>query len=29
MLDEANAALAENAQHYLDNPLDIKEKRSV
>ena len=23
MLDEANAGLAENAQHYLDNPQDI------
>ena len=28
MLDEANAALAENAQHYLDNPLDIKDRDS-
>ena len=23
MLDEANVALAENAQHYLDNPFDV------
>jgi hypothetical protein len=28
MLDEANAALAENAQHYLDNPLDINDRDS-
>lgn len=27
-LDEANAALAENAQHYLDNPLDIIDRDS-
>lgn len=27
-LDEANAALAENAQHYLDNPLDIVDRDS-
>ena len=28
MLDEANAALAENAQHYLDNPKDINDRDS-
>jgi len=28
MLDEANAALAENAQHYLDNPRDINDRDS-
>ena len=28
MLDEANAALAENAQHYLDNPKDIPDRDS-
>jgi len=28
MLDDANAALAENAQHYLDNPLDINDRDS-
>ena len=28
MLEEANAALAENAQHYLDNPLDINDRDS-
>ncbi|MBT5831863.1 MAG: hypothetical protein HOH77_16885 [Candidatus Latescibacteria bacterium] len=28
MLDEANAGLAENAQHYLDNPLDINDRDS-
>ena len=28
MLDEANAALVENAQHYLDNPLDIIDRDS-
>ena len=28
MLDEANAALAENAQHYLDNPKDINDRYS-
>ncbi|MDE0834780.1 MAG: hypothetical protein OSA84_00330 [Akkermansiaceae bacterium] len=28
MLDEANAALAENAQHYLDNPMDINDRDS-
>ncbi|HCK11398.1 MAG: hypothetical protein CME21_20935 [Gemmatimonadetes bacterium] len=28
MLDEANAALAENAQHYIDNPLDILDRDS-
>jgi hypothetical protein len=28
MLDEANAALAENAQHYLDNPLDVNDRDS-
>lgn len=28
MLDEANAALAENAQHYLDHPLDINDRDS-
>ena len=27
-LEEANAALAENAQHYLDNPLDINDRDS-
>lgn len=27
-VDEANAALAENAQHYLDNPLDIHDRDS-
>lgn len=28
MLDEANAALAENAQHYLDHPEDINDRDS-
>ena len=28
MLDSANAALAENAQHYLDHPLDINDRDS-
>ena len=28
LLDEANAALAENAQHYLDNPKDINDRDS-
>ena len=28
MLDEANDALAENAQHYLDNPRDINDRDS-
>lgn len=28
MIDEANAALVENAQHYLDNPLDIIDRDS-
>lgn len=28
MLDEANAALTENARHYLDNPLDIIDRDS-
>lgn len=28
MLEEANAALAENAQHYLDNPKDINDRDS-
>jgi hypothetical protein len=28
MLDAANAALAENARHYLDNPLDINDRDS-
>lgn len=28
MVDEANAALVENAQHYLDNPLDILDRDS-
>jgi hypothetical protein len=28
MLDQANAALAENAQHYLDNPKDINDRDS-
>ena len=28
MLDEANAALVENAQHYLDNPKDINDRDS-
>tara|TARA_B110000037_G_scaffold201620_1_gene243125 strand:+ start:178 stop:2883 length:2706 start_codon:yes stop_codon:yes gene_type:complete len=28
MLDEANAALAENAQHYLDHPKDINDRDS-
>jgi acetyl esterase/lipase len=28
MLDEANAALVENAQHYLDNPNDINDRDS-
>jgi hypothetical protein len=28
MLDEANAALVENAQHYLDNPKDIIDRDS-
>jgi hypothetical protein len=28
MLDEANAALVENAQHYLDNPTDIIDRDS-
>ena len=28
MLDEANAAISENAQHYLDNPLDINDRDS-
>jgi hypothetical protein len=28
MLDEANAALAENARHYLDNPKDINDRDS-
>jgi hypothetical protein len=28
MLDEANAALAENARHYLDNPRDINDRDS-
>jgi hypothetical protein len=28
MLDAANAALAENAQHYLDNPKDINDRDS-
>ncbi|GAA5479415.1 hypothetical protein [Haloferula helveola] len=28
MLDEANAALAENARHYLDNPKDIVDRDS-
>jgi hypothetical protein len=28
MLDEANAALAENARHYLDHPLDINDRDS-
>ena len=28
MLDEANAALAENAKHYLNNPLDINDRDS-
>jgi hypothetical protein len=28
MLDEANAALVENAQHYLDNPKDIHDRDS-
>jgi hypothetical protein len=28
MLDEANAALTENAQHYLDNPKDINDRDS-
>ena len=28
MLDEANAALVENAQHYLDNPMDINDRDS-
>lgn len=28
MIDEANGALAENAQHYLDNPLDINDRDS-
>jgi len=28
MLDEANAALMENAQHYLDNPKDINDRDS-
>ncbi len=28
MLDKANAAIAENAQHYLDNPKDINDRDS-
>ena len=28
MLDEANAALAENAQHYLDHPKDVNDRDS-
>lgn len=28
MLEEANAALAENARHYLDNPKDINDRDS-